>query len=177
MTAEIAQLIDTAGNLPRDIIDRFNIKEVPIYYTLDGEQYYLENVNYDTADFYRYMQQYPQQLPKTAAPNINDWLLAFEERYQKGYRQIITTTISAKFSTTHQNACMAKKCSVRNMQYHIKPVCELANGIVTPIKAIRGRRKSLSTIADIAVSRIKDPEKSIICMQFRKKMPILYVII
>jgi len=47
----------------------------------------------------------------------------------------------------------------------IKPVCEFVDGAVHPIKAIRGRKKSLNAMIDVAVSRITDINKMIIAIQ------------
>lgn len=108
MSEKIAQLADSAGNLPREILKKYKIKEVPFYFTFDGNKYYLENKEYKTENFYKYMKNNPEQIPKTAAPNVNDWLEAFEEFYREGYRKFIVTTISPKLSASFQNANMAR---------------------------------------------------------------------
>lgn len=47
----------------------------------------------------------------------------------------------------------------------IKPVCEFVDGVVLPIKAVRGRINSLKTMIDVAVSRIIDINKMLIIIQ------------
>lgn len=47
----------------------------------------------------------------------------------------------------------------------IKPVCEFIDGVVHPVRAVPGRRRSLRSMIDTAVSRIDDPEHTIITMQ------------
>lgn len=241
MSKDIAQLVDSAGNLPREIIRKYKIKELPFYYTLDGQNYYLENVDLDTADFYHHMQEYPDRIPKTAAPNVNDWLSGFEELYKQGYKKYIATTISSHLSAAFQNASMACKIfqdshsdtkvevinsqtctcgqaaleikiarminegqlafeeivnyvesilpdlttlfSVESLRYmkaggriggaaawlgrmvNIKPVCEFRNGVVKPVKAVRGRKKSLTQMVDIVVNRVKDLNSCTFCVQ------------
>jgi DegV family protein with EDD domain len=105
---KIAQLVDSAGNLPREILTKYQIREVPFYYSFDRNTYFRENIDQDTLDFYRHMQQHPDQVPLTAAPNVNDWTKAFEEAYRQGYRKMIVTTISSGLSASFQNASMAR---------------------------------------------------------------------
>lgn len=240
MSKMICQIVDSSGNLPREFIKQYNIIEVPFYFTFDNKNYYRENVNYEITEFYRHMAEYPDEVPKTSAPNIHDWLTVFEEQHAGGAQKYIVTTISPKLSSSFQAAISAKKifeernngvqievissdtCAcgqaaleigiakmidsnigyvnivemihrmvsnistlfvVNSLTYmkaggriggataflgklmNIKPLCEFINGMVHPIKAIRGRKNSLKTMIDIAVSRIIDIHKMIIIIQ------------
>lgn len=107
MIQKIGQLVDSSGNLPRDIIAKYDIKEVPLTFTFGGQKYYRENIDYSNNDFYLHMKEYPEQVPRTSAVNVNDWLKALEELYQKGCRRFIISTISSKLSATFQNAGIA----------------------------------------------------------------------
>lgn len=240
MNRTICQIVDSSGSLPRDFIEQYNIREVPFYFKFDNANYYRENVDYEVTEFYKHMEEYPDEVPKTSAPNIHDWLTVFEEQYNRGARMYIVTTISSKLSSSFQTAISAKKIfEERNNDVHIevmssntcacgqaaleigiakmidrdrdfgaivetiqkmvtnistlfvvnsltymkaggriggataflgkliniKPVCEFRDGVVHPIKAIRGRKKSLTTMIDAAVSRISDINKMIIIIQ------------
>jgi DegV family protein with EDD domain len=186
------------------------------------------------------MEEHPDDVPKTSAPNIYDWLAVFEEQYARGARDYIVTTISSKLSASFQTAVSAKRdfeskykdvrmevissntCAcgqaaleigiaklihagrdfedvigsihnmikdvrslfvVNSLTYmkaggriggatafigklaNLKPLCEFIDGEVHPIKAIIGRKKSLKTMIDTAVSRITDINKTIIIIQ------------
>ncbi|TEB07892.1 DegV domain-containing protein [Pelotomaculum schinkii] len=240
MSKTICQVVDSSGNLPREFIKQYNIIEVPFYFTFDNTNYYCENVNYKITEFYKHMVEYPDEVPKTSAPNILDWLTVFEEQYAGGAKKYIVTTISPKLSSSFQTAISAKKifeernkdveikvissdtCAcgqaaleigiakmidsgidyvdiveiihkmvsnistlfvVNSLTYmkaggriggaaaflgkliNIKPLCEFIDGMVHPIKAIRGRKNSLKTMIDVAVSRIIDINKMIIIIQ------------
>lgn len=240
MNKTICQVVDSSGNLPRELIKQYNISEVPFYFTFDNKNYYCENVNYEITDFYKHMMDYPDEVPKTSAPNINDWLTVFEKHYAGGAKKYIVTTISPKLSSSFQTAISAKKifeeknndvqievissntCAcgqaaleigiaklidsgrdymdiikmvhkmvtnistlfvVNSLKYmkaggriggataflgkliNIKPLCEFIDGIVHPIKAIRGRKNSLKAMIDVALSRIIDINKMIIIIQ------------
>jgi len=240
MNKTICQIVDSSGSLPRDFIKQYNISEVPFYVKFESTNYYRENVEYEITEFYKHMENQPDDVPKTSAPNIHDWLTVFEEWYARGAKKYIVTTISSKLSASFQTAISAKgifeernndvnievissnTCAcgqaaleigiakmidsdrdfediiktihkmvtnisslfvVNNLTYmkaggriggataflgkiiNIKPVCEFIDGIVHPIKMIRGRNKSLKTMIDVAVSRIIDINKMIIIIQ------------
>lgn len=122
MNDRIAQLVDSAGSLPREILTQFRIKEVPLYFTFDHEHYYRENVDYSNLDFYIHMKEKPDQVPKTSAPNVYDWLDGFNEMYEKGYNRLIVTTIASRLSASYQNAMQARDLfleSVRDAKVNI----------------------------------------------------------
>ncbi|HWQ51900.1 MAG TPA: DegV family protein [Terriglobales bacterium] len=48
---------------------------------------------------------------------------------------------------------------------HIKPICEFVDGVVHPIKAVPGRKNSLTAMADVAIGRIRDAGKLILVVQ------------
>jgi len=241
MNEKIAQLVDSAGNLPRELFDKYTIKEVPLYFSFDNQHYYRENVDYSNTDFYLHMKEKPQQVPKTSAANIHDWLQSFNELYGKGCRQFIVTTIASNLSGSFQNATLARNLflesardaqveiiesgtcacgqaaleikiakminkqhlswdelifrtkaivpktvslfSVQELTYmklggrigeaaaflgnlvKVKPICEFVNGVVHPIKAVRGRKKALLQMANICSSRIEDVSNTILVAQ------------
>jgi len=240
MNNKICQIVDSSGSLPLNLIKQYDISEVPFYFKFENTNYYRENVDYEIAEFYKHMEEHPDNVPKTSAPNIYDWLTTFEEKYAKGAKKYIVTTISSKLSSSYQTAISAKEIfEERNSDVHIevissntcacgqaaleisiakmidsngefgdiiktihkivnntnslfvvnsltymkaggriggataflgkliniKPLCEFIDGEVHPIKAIIGRKKSLKTMIDVAISRIADINKMIIIVQ------------
>ncbi|NLJ80028.1 MAG: DegV family protein [Firmicutes bacterium] len=243
MKGIISQIIDSSGNLPRDLIKRYKISEAPFYFKFKSTDYVQENVDYETEQFFDHMEKNPNDIPKTAAPNVYDWLSLFKERYAQGARRFIVTTISSKLSASFQTAITAKEMfkkehgdvsveiinsntcacgqaaleiwiarmiergekyegivekaremiprvntlfAVESLKYmqaggriggaaallgvliNIKPVCEFVQGEVRVIKPVIGRKRSLKTLIDEAVSRITDIQKSIIVLQNAK---------
>ena len=47
----------------------------------------------------------------------------------------------------------------------IKPVCEFIDGAVRPVKAVIGRKNSLKTMMDLAISRVSDWSRLIVTVQ------------
>ncbi len=241
MNGKIAQLVDSAGNLPREIFERYAIKEVPLYFSFDQKHYYRENVDLSNTEFYQYMREHPHQVPKTSAGNVYDWLKGFNELYKNGYKCVIVTTIASHLSASFQNAVQARDLflesvhdarveiietgtcaggqaaleikiaqmiqeghwaweeivartralvpktgslfSVQELTYmkaggriggataflgtlmKIKPVCEFVNGVVHPVKAVRGRKKALQQMVEICTARIKNVQNAVIVTQ------------
>lgn len=236
----ICQIVDSSGSLPRDVIQKHGISEVPFYYKFDAPDYYRENIDCSLNEFYQHMTDYPNILPKTSAPNINDWIAVFEAQYARGAKNYIVSTISSKLSSSFQTAVLAKNifmekngdaqvevidsntCAcgqaaleiaiakliesgrdfqdiiaqarnqvarvntlfvVNSLKYmasggriggaaafidklvQIKPVCELVEGVVRPVKAAIGRKNSLKIMIDTAVGRISDMDKMIVMVQ------------
>ncbi|MGE4353777.1 MAG: DegV family protein [Oscillospiraceae bacterium] len=240
MSKTICQIVDSSGSLPRSFIEQQNISEVPFYFKFDNPSYYRENIDYSITEFYKHMEEYPHQIPKTSCPNIYDWLTIFEQQYARGVKQYIVTTISSKLSSSFQTAISAKElfkeensdtqievidsntCAcgqaaleigiakmiesgrgfedivktihkmvsntttlfvVNSLKYmkaggriggaaaflgkliNVRPICEFVDGVVHPVKAIRGRKNSLKAMIDLAVSRINDINKTIVIVQ------------
>lgn len=109
MNNTICQIVDSSGSLPLNLIKKYNISEVPFYFKFKNTNYYRENIEYKIAEFYKHMEEYPDDVPKTSCPNIYDWLTSFDEQYAKGAKKYIVTTISSKLSSSYQTAIAAKK--------------------------------------------------------------------
>lgn len=109
MDQTICQIVDSSGNLPRDIIKQYNISEASFYFKFKNTDYVKENVDYETDEFFEHMEKNPDDIPKTSAPNVYDWLSLFKKRYAEGARKFIVTTISSKLSASFQTATSAKE--------------------------------------------------------------------
>lgn len=109
MKQTICQVIDSSGNVPLDIIEKYTIDEVSFYFKFNNTDYMKENIDYTTNEFFEYMEENPDDIPKTSAPNIYDWLSLFKERYAQGVRKYIVTTVASKLSGSFQAANSAKE--------------------------------------------------------------------
>lgn len=241
MNNKICQIVDSSGNIPEDLVEEYQIIEVPFYFKFeDSDDYKKENIDYRTSEFFKKMEENPDNLPQTAAPNMKDWLSAFEEQYAKEVRNYIVTTISSKLSASLQTVTLAKqlyedehadvrieiidsdtvasgqaaleiwiaKMIAKGKDYDyivenaremvpnlntifvtdslkymnaggrigdaaaflgkamsVKPISEFIEGEVEVVKPMIGRKRSLRTIVDIAISRINNIENTIIVVQ------------
>lgn len=107
MQQKIAQIVDSAGSIPREILKKYHIREVAFHINFGGQQQYQEHINISSEEFYLRMKNRPDQIPKTSIPVAEEWCQAFEEKYAEGYRDFIVTTIGKELSSSFHSATMA----------------------------------------------------------------------
>ena len=106
---KIGLIVDTAGDIPRDLVKEYNIVEVPFYLYFEGEEnvVYKENVTLQPEEFYKIMRE-KKKHPRTSQPNMEDYLKPMEDLVEEGYKNILVMTLSSKFSGSMQSALLAK---------------------------------------------------------------------
>lgn len=95
---------DSTSDLPADILEKFNIKTIPLGITL-GDKAYRDGVDIDPDFIYKYHDEHGV-LPKTSAANVAEMEDFFRPFVEEGYA-IVHFTISSKMSSTYQNSCLA----------------------------------------------------------------------
>ena len=99
---------DSSCDLPDELIKKNNIKVVPFYVSLDGNDYLKERVNLQVRDFYEKMVNESNLNPKTTLPSVADYEDVFEEQIKAG-NSIICVCITSKFSGSYNSASVAKE--------------------------------------------------------------------
>lgn len=94
-------ITDSSCDLNRDIIERYNIKVVPLNVSF-GEDVYIDG-ELDKKEFYERMRK-SKELPKTSCPSPEKFMESYE-----GDEDIIIFTIASKLSGTYSSAILAKK--------------------------------------------------------------------
>ena len=95
---------DSTSDLSPELIQKYNVKIVPMGVTL-GEKQYTDGVNIDPDFIYKNYEE-TKTLPKTSAISIGTFTDFFKKYTDKGYT-VILFTISAQMSSTFQNATVA----------------------------------------------------------------------
>ncbi len=95
---------DSTSDLPIDILEKFNIKTIPLVVNL-GDKSYQDGVDITPDDIYKYHEEHGV-LPKTSAANVDDMINFFKPLVEQGYA-IVHFTISSSMSSTYQNSCIA----------------------------------------------------------------------
>lgn len=113
MHRRIAQLVDSAGSIPRDILEKHHIGEVAFHINF-GQQQYRENINISSQEFYERMKKRRDQIPKTSVPGAAEWTRVFDEKYKEGYQDFIVTTIAKPLSASVQSAAIAGDAFVKD---------------------------------------------------------------
>ncbi len=104
---KIRMITDSASDISIEQAEKYNIKVLGFHITV-GEKSYRECVDLTTEEFYEILEN-NEELPHTSQITQIDYLEAYEEQYELGYKDIINVTISSKGSNSYNNACMAKE--------------------------------------------------------------------
>lgn len=103
MAKKVIITADSTCDLPKELIDRFDIKTIPLTILL-GEDSYLDGRDFTTADIYaRYHAD--GMLPKTSAPSIQQFMDFFGPYIEEGC-EIVHFDISAELSSTFNTSCI-----------------------------------------------------------------------
>ena len=101
---KIKILIDSCGDIPIEILERYDIGMVPLNIELD-EKIFLDRIEIKPQDYYSKIYEY--NLPNTSAPNLAQWKEHFDLHFKEGYNKIVVITLSSKLSNTYQQASVA----------------------------------------------------------------------
>lgn len=102
--SKVALLTDSAVDLPKDLLEKYQIQVVPLNVHF-GETYYLDGVTIQPEQFYTRLDKSPVY-PTTSQPSYKD----FYNRYNylaTHYDSVIGINLSAKLSGTWQNSLNA----------------------------------------------------------------------
>lgn len=104
MSKKVLITRDSTSDLPAHIIEKYNIKTIPLGITL-GDKNYRDGVDIDPDFIYKYHEEHGI-LPKTSAANIAEMVDFFAPFVEEGYA-IVHFTLSSKMSSTYQNSLIA----------------------------------------------------------------------
>ena len=95
---------DSICDLSPELVEKSGVKIIPLYVNL-GETSYKDGLELKPEEIYAYVAE-KQELPKTSAASIPDYMEFFSQFTKEGY-DVIHFNISSAMSVTHQNAKMA----------------------------------------------------------------------
>lgn len=99
-------VIDSAGDLPAEWIEQYQIDVIPINIHF-GEQMYLQGVDLSNADFYRLADE-SKVFPKTSQPSPQQFIQFYRKIAEPG-DVILSLHVTAKLSGTFASAQMAAR--------------------------------------------------------------------
>lgn len=105
--AKIKIITDSGSDIPVDVAKKLNIRILPISFSFDGENYYKENIDMTTEEFYKILSDKDAPIPKTAQVSPIQFVDAYNEELDNGYDTLIVVTISSKASGMYQNAVLS----------------------------------------------------------------------
>ena len=98
MGEKVALLVDSMCDMPREFLNKFNIKCLPAKIIYPEEEY-SDRVDIEPEEVYRRM---PAEIPKTSVPSlteIKDMLLKIQN---EGFTHLLAIHISSQLSGTYQ---------------------------------------------------------------------------
>ena len=97
---------DSTCDLNQELRERFHLTVIPLYVTLNDTEY-RDDVDIHASDIFRAVEM-GGALPKTAAIPVSDFAECFRSIMEEDPDgEIVCITISSKFSSCYQNACIA----------------------------------------------------------------------
>lgn len=97
--SKIGFIVDSGSDVPQKIIDKYNMRELPLTVTFSHGSY-LDKVEISTEEVFEGLEK---EIPKTSLPNMSQLHAVFREMIEEGYQQIIAITISGNLSGTNNS--------------------------------------------------------------------------
>ena len=104
MTRPIKILSDSTADLPKELVEKYDIQVLPLTVTL-GENNFKDGTEISNQDIFRFYDE-TKGLPKTSAVSVLEYTEAFTEWVEKGYA-VVHFAISSTMSACFQNATIA----------------------------------------------------------------------
>src|SRR3954467_2762117 len=101
-----AVVADTTSYLPRELLDRHDVKEVSLYVGLEGEQDREADID-DLHGFYERLRSSDQQVT-TSQPSVGDFIAVYEPLLAEG-KEIVSIHLSSGISGTYESAMQARE--------------------------------------------------------------------
>ncbi|MEG1312506.1 MAG: DegV family protein [Romboutsia sp.] len=121
---KIKLVTDISCDLPKDIIEKYNIDVIGINVSF-GEESFIGGVDIDNETFYKKMKE-QKELPKTSCPS--------PERFMKSYdceeESVLVLTLTSKLSATYSTAVLAKEIFIKENTDKKIEIVDTANGSV-----------------------------------------------
>lgn len=103
-TASIGIVTDSTADVPPPLLQRYDIRVVPINIQF-GQETYEEDVTIDRATFLRWLDE--KEMPTSSQPSPGRFAELFQALIEEGYEQILCVAITSKHSGTYQSAVLA----------------------------------------------------------------------
>lgn len=104
MKSNITLVCDSVANIPKELLNRYNIKVVSLTTKIDNVEY--KDVELDCEEFYTLMKN-SNTLPKTSQATYIDFIDVFNENIKAG-NKVLYISASSKATGTYQSAMLAK---------------------------------------------------------------------
>ncbi len=109
-------VIDSTSDVTDEIIEKYNIKMVPLTVNFENESF-LDKIELSSKEFFEKL-EVAEKLPTTTLVSPGAFVEAFSEILEEG-DQVLGLFIASELSGTYDSACMAKNMIGREEDIHI----------------------------------------------------------
>ena len=95
---------DSTCDMPRELLERYDIRIIPLSILL-GEESYFDDADFSPDKIYEYVEQ-TGTLPKTSAPSVQQFIDFFAPAVEAGY-EVVNVSISSELSATFASSRIA----------------------------------------------------------------------
>lgn len=150
---------DSCSSLTEDIIEKYNIKIIPIFFTYNGEEYNPLEEKIAVEDFYNILET---DIARTACIAPSTYIEYFEPELKKG-NQVIHVSMSSGLSATYNNAISAKNELNEKYPNQIEIIDSCKGGMgmafdIVEIAKLRDEGKTLEQIKEAVDKNKTDVE-------------------
>jgi len=105
--SKTAIVTDSTADIPKDLIEKYRIKVVPLYVNFEDKSYLDNGVDITSKQYYERLKNVKKQ-PTTSQPTPSDFVKVYSELLKEN-DNIVSIHISKKMSGTFNSADMARK--------------------------------------------------------------------
>jgi DegV family protein with EDD domain len=142
-------VVDSACDLPPELLEEYDISVVPINIQF-GQETYADGVDLDRPTFFRKIEE--MGLPKTSQPSPNQFVAHYMRLVAEGATEILSIHVTSKLSGTYQSAVMAKELVADKVRVHTFDTAAGSAGIgFMALEAARVLRAAGKTVNEALV--------------------------
>lgn len=102
----IAFITDSGSDMPQEIIDKYDIRVLPLNIIYGNDEEYLDKISITEEEVY---QRLERDIPKTSLPKPEYIVQVFDELIKEGYQKVVVSTISSGLSGTFNSIKIVAK--------------------------------------------------------------------
>lgn len=163
MKEKIKIITDSTCDIPKEIVEKYDIEVIPQIINVDGQSY-LDGVEITLPTLLEKMEK-SNEFPKTGQINPHRFVEIYEGYLKEGYK-IVAIHMSSKMSGTYQSALVAKDLLETEDVFIIdsQAVCAALGVLVLKAAILRDKGLTAKEIYDETLDTV-DKVRSITCFQ------------
>ena len=110
---KVVVVTDSVSCLPRELVEKYGIRIVPISIIIDGKPY-RDGIDITPSEVYKIVRE-NKTLPTTTSPSPGDFLSVYREIHRENASGIVCVTICSEISMMYDSAVQAKQMAEEEM--------------------------------------------------------------